>query len=60
MGGGRREGGKRDFQSCKNQESRRKLSQYCVTFYNRNRTKSSEPLLEGAGSGSKSYGNLNL
>ena len=39
MGCGRRKGGKRDSQSGRNQEKRRKMSQYCVTFHNRNRTK---------------------
>ena len=55
-GGGRRKGTKRDPQSGGNREKRRKISQYCVTFHNRNRTKRREPLRKGAGSGSKRYG----
>ena len=39
MGGGRRKGGKQDSQSGRNWEKRRKISQYCTIFYNRNRTK---------------------
>ena len=34
-GGGRREGGKRDSQRGGNWKKRRKLSQYCLTFYNK-------------------------
>ena len=55
-GGGRKKDGKRDSQSGGNREKRRKISQYCVTFHNRNRTKRREPLRKGAGSGSKRYG----
>ena len=55
-GGGRRKGGKRDSQSGGNREKRGKISQYCVTFSNRNRTKRREPLRKGAGSGSNRYG----
>ena len=35
---------------------KRKILQYCITFYNINRTKRREPLRKGAGSGSKRYG----
>ena len=55
-GSGRRKGGKRDSQKDGNQEKRRKNLQYCVTFYNRNRTKRREHLRKGAGSGTKGYG----
>ena len=55
-GGVREAGGERavkwDSQSGKNREKRRKISKYCITFYNRNRTKRREPLRKGAGSGS--------
>ena len=43
-GGGRRKDGKKDSQSGRNREKRRKILQYCITFYNRNRTKRREPL----------------
>ena len=55
-GGGRRKDGKRDSQSGGNREKRRKILQYCVTFYNRHKTKRRETLRKGAGSGSKRYG----
>ena len=32
-----------------------KISEFCVTFHNSNRTKRREPLRKGAGSGSKRY-----
>ena len=56
-GGGRREGGKQDSQSGGNREKRRKISQYFVTFYNRNRTKNPygrrrEAGVKGTGGGS--------
>ena len=43
-GGGRRKDRKQDCQSGRNWEIRRKTLQYCITFYNRNRTKRQEPL----------------
>ena len=52
-GGGRRKNRKRDSQSGENREKRRKIVQYCITFYDRNRTKRREPLRKGAGSVSK-------
>ena len=56
-GGGKREGEKQDSQSGGNREKRRKILQYFVTFYNRNRTKRWEPLRKGGGgSGSERYG----
>ena len=51
-GGGRRKGGKLDSQNGRNQEKRRKISQYCITFHNINRTKRQEPLRKGVGGGS--------
>ena len=54
-GGGRRKGGKRDFQSDENREKWRKIAQYRVTFYNRNRTERREPQWKGAESGSERY-----
>ena len=54
-GGRRRKGGKRDTQSGENREKRRKNSQYCVTFYNRNRTNGQEHLRKRAVSGCKRY-----
>ena len=55
-GGGRREGGKRDSQRGGNQKKRRKILQYCIKFYNRNRTKMRETLWKEAESGSNRYG----
>ena len=55
VGGGRKKGGKRDSQSGGNRKKRRKISQYCVTFHYRNRTKRREPVRKGEGSGSKRY-----
>ena len=37
-----------------------KILQYCITFYNRNRTKRQEPLQKGAGRESKRYGRREL
>ena len=54
-GGRKRKGGKRDSESGRNWEKRRKILQFCIMFHNRNRTKKREPLRKGAGSGSKGY-----
>ena len=57
-GCGRREGKGREagFPRWREPGEKRKILQYCVTFYNINRTKRQEPLRKGAGSGSKRYG----
>ena len=55
-GGRRRKGGKQDPKVAGTGRKGEKISQYFVTFYDRNRAKRREPLRKGAGSGSERYG----
>ena len=57
-GYGRREGQgwEAGFPRWREPGEKRKILQYCITFYNIDRTKRREPLRKGAGSGVKGTG----
>ena len=55
-GGRRRKGGKRDSQIGGNREKRRKILQYCVTFYNEREPRGGNPYGRGREAGVKGTG----